>query len=1240
MRTFLPSALHAAKQSLTRECTMRSSTPVSPQTLHDNNVWELLPLTAEYIDSEHGGYVQAIEAALENPRIRNIALSGNFGVGKSSILQKVAEIKQDRVVELSLATLAPIEASDLDDSVPKQATTPTNRIQQEIVKQLLYREEPNKAPGSRFRRIERFGWWREFGVASLLGVAITIVFLVAGWGTRIGTTLGSLVDLGLWVYVLLFVVATGGVLAMRYLLYGRIRINQFSAGPAAVTLDEKSVSYFDQYLDEIVYFFEVSKHDIVIFEDIDRFNDSYIFETLRSLNTLLNASPHVGKPIRFIYAIKDSIFDQVGLTQEGRKPEQGIQAIRDPAQAEAARANRTKFFDLVIPVVPFITHQSARSLATRLLQGIEHDISAELIDIAGRYVPDMRLLKNVRNEFIVFRERIFSGDGEQLHLSQTDLFAMMLYKNTHLADFEDIRLGTSNLDQLYAKGRDLVAANIKRIEHEIIKARQRLARLDSVAKRSARFGGRLIACFARIARAAGHHEQQIQYSFNGTAKTEDDLKSTDFWAEFTGASDDPAIVWRNNHNQFIEFTRSDLATLLGDRLDSGDWWESDREEIEETLGEQHEALNFLRSADLGGLIKRPEFLVEYDGSEQSLDAVARQLLTPGLAYQLVRAGYINGNFTLYTSTFHGERVSSAAMNFIIHHVKRDVMDEHFELDGDDVDAVLRECGQNALSESALYNIAILDHLLHENTPAADIIVDSLAHFGDDQTRFLQTYLSGGHEQFLFIQRLTAKSSRVLNYLVSQAELDDETRLKYVDIALSKLADGLEYLVGGEIGQYLETHYSELPSLCTESVSATAAERIAEVFAAANIRVPTLQPLTAPLRKAFVARNLYTIGHENLAIAIEPDTSLALDVIRASNEHVYKYVLENLIAYLSVIDNVSPSIESEVGFIVVVGDVLAKDADRLNDVVSLASDNCKITDIETVSKGAWSVLARYQRFPASFNNVKNYIDSAGFLDDNIAEILASTDEITEQGSVEEDEKIQLAKTILAAREQLPSAPLRAKLVASLQLREYLEVSEIEAENGELFALLVKYDIIADNEATYAHLSGTDWPTRERVIHESKQFKEYITPALVQGDLAELLLSDKVDLTIKITVADRADEFFEGSGKKDLAQLARFANRHERQLAPEVVEQLASNDVPAQDVIILLEPHLGTLSSDRLFAILNSLGGDYPKLTSVGWNKPKIPDTPANRALLEALKRHSIVNTYKPKGNLIKVNKKRK
>ena len=47
-------------------------------------------------------------------------------------------------------------------------------------------------------------------------------------------------------------------------------------------------SYFDKYLNEVLYLFENADADVIVFEDMDRFNTNGIFERLREVNTLAN----------------------------------------------------------------------------------------------------------------------------------------------------------------------------------------------------------------------------------------------------------------------------------------------------------------------------------------------------------------------------------------------------------------------------------------------------------------------------------------------------------------------------------------------------------------------------------------------------------------------------------------------------------------------------------------------------------------------------------------------------------------------------------------------------------------------------------------------------------------------------------------------------------------------------------------------------------------------------------------
>lgn len=1205
-----------------------------------NESWNLVPLTPEYFEAEHGGYVAAIEAALANKQIRNIALSGNYGVGKSSILQEVARRQDNRVVELSLSTLAPIEASKLDESVPIQATTPTNRIQQEIVKQLLYREDPSKTPGSRFRRIERFRWQREIGNAVLLGFAIAIIFLLTGWAQRIAAAFAIQKDLGIWINLIVLSIGTLAVLLVRWLFYGKLHIKQFSAGSATVTLNDNSVSYFDQYLDEIVYFFEVSERDIVIFEDIDRFNDSYIFETLRALNTLLNSSPQIKKPVCFIYAIKDSIFDHVGLEAEGRKLEANLLTTDDPAQAEAVRANRTKFFDLVIPVVPFITHRSARNLAGKLLGEIEHEVELELLDLAAQYVPDMRLLKNVRNEFIVFRDRIFSGDGEQLKLNETDLFAMMLYKSTHLTDFETIRIGKSKLDTLYKVSREVVTENIKKLEGERGALRQRLARIDGVSTRSAKLGENLIAHIQRTAEAASFRNQNETIIFNQTTILKDDIKKEKFWTDFTMAEANNAVLrWSNANGKSLVWTREKLAAALGDPLDAESWNEEDRKALIEKIDEKTDKIKFLRSADISDLIKRQDFVVQYEETEQPLEAIAQALLKPGLAYHLVRARYINRNFTLYTSTFHGDRVGTAATNFIIHHIERDLMDEHFELNPEDVDAIIRERGNNALKEPALYNIAILDHLLATRVDVADILISSLVSPGASQKRFLKSYLEAGEQRVRFIERLTVVSSRVFINLVSHTSLEEVTRLQLIDVALFHLSSSKQ-LIDSAVSDYLLTHYTEFNSLTSEEIKLLQAERISALFADANIRVPHLEPLSLQIRQSFVSLNLYQLTHNNLALAIDNVETVALDVIRTANEIVYNYVITHLNSYLEAIINLSATIDANDNFLSVIEDVLKQGTPWLGDIIKNASSNCEVKNIADVSEAAWTALAEHQRFPVTFNNVSRYVATSGAIDVHLAKILTAAEHIIQSGIGDEESKAELAIAILAAQAQLPSVVLRTKLVVSLCLENYLNVGDIVEETGELFALLLKNDIIEDELESYERLVTTDRPTRKEFIRTSKNFKIYMTPEVVQKDLALLMANDEIDMAIKNIIIEQATDYADVATLPELDEMAQFASRYGHKLPQEVVLKMAQEGVSSQQVVRLLEPHLQVISSAQLFKALQALDGDYPKLTAVGYDKPRIPNTPADLALLERLRLEGIVGKYDEHESLIKVNKRYK
>src|SRR5690606_7193119 len=106
----------------------------------------------------------------------------------------------------------------------------------------------------------------------------------------------------------------------------KLRINKVSFSDAEFVPKHNDISIINKYVDELIYFFEKTKTQIVFIEDIDRFEDAVdIFIKLRELNIIINNSKDIKQKVTFIYAIKDELFSK--------------------------NNEKTKFFDLIIPII-------------------------------------------------------------------------------------------------------------------------------------------------------------------------------------------------------------------------------------------------------------------------------------------------------------------------------------------------------------------------------------------------------------------------------------------------------------------------------------------------------------------------------------------------------------------------------------------------------------------------------------------------------------------------------------------------------------------------------------------------------------------------------------------------------------------------------------------------------------------------------------------------------------------------
>lgn len=384
-------------------------------------MYTLLP---KYLDKEKDAdayqAVEELNIALNEAQkegIRNIALTGPYGAGKSSVLKTLIRDYHDgrEYLSISLATLKSEDDNTTEDtkdnSIDKEELN--RKIEYSILQQLIYREKASDVPSSRFKRIPHFTK-NELTKYALLTVGFILCFFIAFEPSFLRTdSFYEWLNFGKW-NVLFDLSAVGYMIfclisTVKFFIqsYSNSKLNKLNLKDGEIDIKEDT-SIFNKHLDEILYFFRATTYNIIIIEDLDRFETSEIYLKLRELNQLINESKEINRHIVFIYAVKDDVF---------------------------VNEARTKFFDQIITVIPVINPSNSKDILKQQLKdaGIdERDIADSDLRAIAFFILDMRILTNIVHEFNSYRNKL-AKTGQILDL--TKLLAMMVYKNYYPKDF-------------------------------------------------------------------------------------------------------------------------------------------------------------------------------------------------------------------------------------------------------------------------------------------------------------------------------------------------------------------------------------------------------------------------------------------------------------------------------------------------------------------------------------------------------------------------------------------------------------------------------------------------------------------------------------------------------------------------------------------------------------------------------------------------------------------------------------
>ncbi len=403
--------------------------------------------------------VSALKNAVDNENNYNIGITGSYGSGKSSIIKSYEKNNNKNLLYISLAIL---NENDNNDTNNNQDVSPLEeRLEKAIVNQIVHQIDPSYIPQSFLKSKKEKNYALNTGFI-FIGILLLLLNIPTSYNYIAGIINDDfLLNLIKKIRIYLFAGLIGYGMILLYYIIKKINfssiikfkseIYEFEANSNEKTNDNDS--YFDKHLDDILYCISQSKCDAIVFEDIDRFNNQEIFIKLKEINNLLNnrhifGKSHICKKIPFIYAMNDDLFKS---------------------------SDKTKFFDVVIPVIPYINGDNSAETFDNLFKNKEQIKPDKVVlNILSHYITDMRLLKNIYNEYIIYIATLSDENFKKYDYNQ--LFSLIVYKNLYPTDFSNLQFSQGNLynvinarSKIVKVQRQNLVAQINKIEEEIKK---------------------------------------------------------------------------------------------------------------------------------------------------------------------------------------------------------------------------------------------------------------------------------------------------------------------------------------------------------------------------------------------------------------------------------------------------------------------------------------------------------------------------------------------------------------------------------------------------------------------------------------------------------------------------------------------------------------------------------------------------------------------------------------------------
>lgn len=1162
----------------------------------------------------NGIYTRALNEAMKNANIQNIALTGPYGSGKTSIIRTFEKSSKFKTLNISLATFA--DPKSEDKSTNANAVDQITLIERSILQQMLYGADANKLPYSRFKRIT-IPKWLEVKALIFTGWLALSVFVYSNINL-----LSKKIDLAnpnwLWLSIFLFAFfVTSYLFAIAYRATQSLSIKKLSLQNGEVEIADLSEnSVLNLHIDEIVYFFESTEYDLVVIEDLDRFGSPEIFIKLREINKLINDRrvralgvwrfKWIKQPIKFLYAIKDDMFDN---------------------------KSRAKFFDFIVPVIPIINSSNSKEKILGRLKEVKFDsiIDSQFIREVSLYVDDMRLINNIVNEFIVYESKLNSES-----LNRTKLLAIIIYKNIYPSDFEDLHHSKGALFAICELRLELLKDRRAAIEMEISSIRSDLSASQSEVAASVE---ELIKIF--WGHLAAHHQNGplLGILINGNLNRLNDLLDWGKFSQLFSLSNVVLSVYLNGYNQNISLGKSFLAIEkeINPRLTFQQRKDAIDNKAQLKRKEFTGRLEVLTKESI--LIPKMPLHELLNRSGRSLQEVftSNRLLAPELLLYLLRNGYLDETYYLYTSNFHEGSLSKRDRDFLLAIRDFKIPDPIQAIDTPH--EVCEEMRAEDFEHEYALNVYLIDYLLTtENKKHKKIssVVKVISENFSKSNEFFSAYWTEGKN----LEALTKAISQEWAGYASEA-IGSNRAVEHVASIIAFVDPdyiGNEMDDSEKLSTYISDNAGVIFSVNHVSIIDYSALKVL------GVQVSNLSDIVEfPSLLDFVHVNgLYKITLDNILLVLNrfpratetpaPNAELsnytAIRTYGSSdlNRHIASYFSE----YIDSVFLVASNNTQEAGEYII--EILNKEELTEEQKISVVSSQDYIfPSFDGIPESLWENILLGEKIEFTWANIFSCFHSDDFDRDSISDALnleRAVEELSKTKiSISEfgDPSCRDLSNFIFGNDSINDSNYR-RLCRSLPY-SYKNFNDSLSVNKLI--TLAEARVVMLNNASFGFAEDNDTLMFTLVLHNLEEYLNNKAMYPINDKVKELLVFSDIKEAYKAIIArDISLGAIQNSDRLSLfmAKMLASSDIKVSGFSNDVISSCIVNFGDIKNSVLILSKVIGVFSNTEILDLLSQLPEPYSDIAKYG-KSPKLSKTDENVELAKLLKDHEIISSFK-------------